>query len=107
MNAATSPRLALLYQTNPLTSPVRISGTPRVSLNAAFSKAEGEPDRRPGQLPGTTGNGTILTRGWMDPENRDVGLHVTEPITPGTFYKLDFDMQAKDAVDPGRAPARR
>ena len=68
MNAASSPN-RLLYVTNPLTQPIRISGTPRVSLNAAFS-------RRANLsavlvcLP-ETGNGTIVTRGWIDPENRN------------------------------------
>ena len=51
MNAATSGT-RLVYQTNVLTQPVRISGTPWLNLRMAFSKAEGEPDRHPDQLPG-------------------------------------------------------
>ena len=39
MNAATEDS-RLLYQTPVLTQPVRISGTPRVTLNAAFSKTK-------------------------------------------------------------------
>ena len=51
MNAATSGT-RLVYQTNATTQPVRISGTPWLNLRIAFSKAEGEPDRHPDQLPG-------------------------------------------------------
>ncbi len=46
-----------------------------------------------------TGNGTILTRGWIDPEN-PVSDSVTVPTVPGEFRSLTFDMQAKDAVVP-------
>ena len=52
--------------------------------------------------PGSGGNGTIISRGWLDPENRD-SISVSEPVTPGTFYTLHFDMQPKDMViDAGR-----
>ena len=44
MNAA-SEDSRLLYVTNELRSPVRISGTPRVTLRASFSTAQGQPDR--------------------------------------------------------------
>ena len=37
MGAATSPN-RLVYQTNPLTQDVRISGSPRVTIKASFSK---------------------------------------------------------------------
>ena len=53
-----------------------------------------------GGLPvATTGNGTILSRGWLDPENRDSD-RVSEPVVPGTFYDLRFDLQPKDMVIP-------
>jgi hypothetical protein len=95
MNAA-SEDSRLLYVTNPLTAPVRISGTPRVSLNAAFSKSKANLTAILVSLP-ATGNGTILTRGWIDPENRNSDF-TSEAITPGTFYRMNFDLQAKDAV---------
>ena len=69
MNVASSGT-RLVYQTAPLTPPVRISGTPYMNLRMSFSKAEGEPDRHPGRYPAAGGNGTILSRGWLDPENR-------------------------------------
>jgi predicted acyl esterase len=88
----------LLYQTNVLREPVRISGTPRVSLDASFSKAKANLTAILVSLP-ETGNGTILTRGWIDPENRTSDW-TTEAVTPGVFYRLRFDLQPKDVVVP-------
>jgi X-Pro dipeptidyl-peptidase len=97
MNAA-SEDSRLLYVTNLLTEPVRISGTPRVSLNASFSREKANLTAILVSLP-ASGNGTILTRGWIDPENRNSDW-TTEPVTPGTFYRLGFDLQPKDVVVP-------
>jgi hypothetical protein len=97
MNAATSPN-RLIYVTNPLTQDVRISGSPRVSLKTAYSKTKANLSAALVSLP-ATGTGTILTRGWMDPENPTSDF-VTEPITPGAFRTLSFDMQAKDTIVP-------
>ena len=46
-----------------------------------------------------TGNGTILTRGWLDPANRNTDW-ADVPLRPGTIYPLEFDMQPKDSVVP-------
>ena len=97
MNAA-SEDSRLLYVTNALTEPVRISGSPRVSLRASFSKPKANLTAVLVSLP-ESGNGTILTRGWIDPENRGSDW-TTEPVAPGEFYRLDFDLQPKDAVVP-------
>jgi hypothetical protein len=93
--AATSD-VRLLYQSPVLSRDVRISGVPWLSLDMASSKPKAN-------LTGVLvdyapdGTATILTRGWLDPENRDSAA-VTEPVTPGTFYRLRFDMQPKDSV---------
>jgi predicted acyl esterase len=97
MNAA-SEDSRLLYVTNLLTEPVRISGTPQVSLNASFSKAKANLTAILVSLP-ESGNGTILTRGWIDPENRTDDW-TTEPVTRGEFYRLRFGLQPKDVVVP-------
>ncbi len=104
MNNAAGEDSRLLYVTNPLTSDVRISGTPKVSLNVAFNKRDdGTPEPLKANLTAilvslpATGNGTILTRGWMDPENRN-NEYVSEAVTPGTFYRMNFGMQSKDVV---------
>ena len=97
MNAPTEDS-RLIYQTNVLREPVRISGTPRVSLNASFSKPKANLTAILVSLP-ESGNGTILTRGWIDPENRTSDW-TTEAVTPGVFYRLRFDLQPKDVVVP-------
>ena len=93
--AATSD-VRLLYQSPVLSQNVRISEVPWLSLDMSSSKPKAN-------LTGVLvdyapdGTATILTRGWLDPENRDSAA-VTEPVTPGTFYRLRFDMQPKDSV---------
>jgi len=89
----------LIYQSNILNNDVRISGTPSVNLRMAFSKPKANLSAALISYPGLGGNGTILTRGWLDPENRNSD-YVSDAITPGTFYDLHFDMQAKDAIVP-------
>jgi predicted acyl esterase len=98
-DAATSPN-RLVYQSNVLNNDIRISGTPSVTLKMAFSKTRANLSAALISYP-ATGNtgGVILTRGWLDPENR-TSDYVSDAITPGTFYNLHFDMQAKDAIVP-------
>ena len=87
----------LLYVTEPLTDSVRISGTPRVSLRAAFSKPRANVTAALVSLPGAGSGGAILTRGWFDPANRGSDA-ASEPVSPGMFYTLSFAMQPKDTV---------
>jgi predicted acyl esterase len=93
-----SSNVRLIYQTTPLAQPVRISGTPTVLLNMAFSASRANLTAALVSYP-PTGNGTILTRGWLDPANRD-NDRSDIPVRPGTFYRLDLDMQPKDTVVP-------
>ena len=98
MNTAASGT-RLVYQTAPLTQPVRISGTPWMNLRMAFSKPAANLTGILISYPAGTGNGTILSRGWLDPENRHSD-RVSEPVVPGAFYDLRFDLQPKDMVIP-------
>jgi predicted acyl esterase len=98
MNAPAGEDSRLLYVTNPLTQATRISGTPRLSLSVAFDRPKANLSAILVSLP-ATGNGTILSRGWIDPENRN-NEYVSEAITPGTFYRMNFDMQPRDMVVP-------
>ena len=59
MNAATSGT-RLVYQTNALTQPVRISGTPWLNLRIAFSKPKANLTGILISYPAAGGNGTIL-----------------------------------------------
>jgi predicted acyl esterase len=96
-NAPTS-NVRLIYQTPPLRQAVRISGTPTVSLQTAFSRPRANLTAALVSYP-PTGNGTILTRGWIDPANRSTDW-ATVPVTPGRSYPIGFDMQPKDSVIP-------
>jgi hypothetical protein len=96
LNAATSPQ-RLIYQSPVLTQDVRLSGTPTVSVTAAFSKPRAHLSVHLVSLPADGSAGTILTRGWKDPTNRDSD-YTTEPLTPGRFYRLNVDLQPKDAI---------
>jgi predicted acyl esterase len=96
-NAASS-NVRLIYQTTALAQPVRISGTPTVSLKIAFNKSKANLTAALVSYP-PIGNGTILTRGWIDPANRNTDWADT-PVKPGSFYRIDFDMQPKDTVVP-------
>ena len=98
MNAATSPNRLRLPDERRSTQAVRISGTPPVSLRMAFGKSRANLTAALVSYP-PTGNGTILTRGWLDPENRNSDRSDI-PVRPGTFYRLDFDMQPKDTIVP-------
>jgi hypothetical protein len=97
-NAATS-NVRLIYQTPALSQPVRISGTPTVSLQMAFSTSKANLTAALVSYSATTGAATILTRGWIDPANRKNDW-ADAPVGPGTFYRIDFDMQPKDSVVP-------
>jgi len=94
-DAATSG-VRLLYQTPTLDRNIRISGTPRVNLGMAFSKPKANLTAVLLDYP-TSGPATILTRGWLDPQNRYTPS-ASVPIKPGQFYDLRFDLQPKDSV---------
>lgn len=96
-NAASSD-VRLIYQTAPLTHPVRISGTPTATLDLAFSKSRANVTAALVSYP-PTGNGTILTRGWIDPANR-FSDWIDAPVAPGRSYRMSVDLQPKDSVVP-------
>jgi X-Pro dipeptidyl-peptidase len=98
MNAAASPN-RLVFKTPPTVAPIRISGTPTITLTMAFSKPKANLTAYLISYPVGTGNTTVISRGWIDPENR-TSAAVTEPVTPGKAYKLSFDFQPKDTVVP-------
>ena len=90
--------MRLIYQTPPLTKPVRISGTPSAALQVAFSASKANLTVALVSYP-PTGNGTILTRGWMDPANR-LSDWADAPVQPGKPYRMNVDLQPKDTVVP-------
>ncbi len=96
MNAASSPH-RLLFKTPALLKPIRISGTPTIQLHMAFGKPKANLTAHLVSYPAGGGNGTVISRGWIDPENRHSPA-VTEAIQVGTSFKLTFDLQPKDSV---------
>jgi X-Pro dipeptidyl-peptidase len=101
----------LVYQSDPITKSVHISGTPAVSLRMSFN--------RPAAIVSAmlvdykaNGTRTIVTRGWADPQNRKSpvdpeqsrllgrdGLDSeTFAIDPGRPYTISFELQPHDYV---------
>ncbi|RXZ48878.1 Xaa-Pro dipeptidyl-peptidase [Agromyces fucosus] len=93
--AETSPN-RLAYRTGVLGTPLRLSGTPSVSLELSVDRSKANLTALLVEYP-ATGAPKIITRGWADVENRSSSA-VTEPITAGTSYGFDFDFEPKDYV---------
>ena len=109
--AAESSPSRLLYATPELTSPVHISGTPRVTLRLAANKPAANLSVWLVVLPwteGPIGPANLITRGWADPQNHESlrkggNYNATkrgEPLTPGKFYDVTFDLQPDDQIIP-------
>lgn len=93
--AASSPN-RLAYRTEVLGEPMRLSGTPSVSLRLSVDREKANLTALLVEYP-TTGAPKIITRGWMDVENRNSAA-VTDPITPGRAYDFAFELEPKDYV---------
>ncbi|MDR3202507.1 MAG: CocE/NonD family hydrolase, partial [Bifidobacteriaceae bacterium] len=90
----------LIYISDPVTQDVRLSGTPKVSLNIALlNKVRANLSvilvSYPAARTGINTTPQIISRGWMDPENRN-SIWTTDPVTMGTYYQLSWDMEPKD-----------
>lgn len=85
----------LAYLSPVLKEPIRLSGTPVVTLKASI-------DRRVANLTALLVDygGTkpeIVTRGWMDPQNLE-SAEQSVPLTPHQAYTFKWDMQPDDYV---------
>ena len=112
--SATQSRHRVLFATTPLTDTVRISGTPRVTLRVATNRPAVNLSVWLVTLPfdstkvGDEGRISVVTRGWADPQNYrslTTGGYYTseipgEPLTPGRFYDLTFDLEPDHQVIP-------
>ncbi len=92
----------LLYATPELTAPVHISGTPRITVRLACDKPAANLSIWLVSLPWMkrakiTDN--VITRGWADPQNHS-SLTQGEPLVPGEYYELTFDLQPDDQIIP-------
>lgn len=90
----------LLYATEPLTQPLHISGTPRITVRLAANKAAANLSVWIVELPFDSANAfSVVTRGWADPQNAK-SIHKSEPLKPGKFVEVKFDLQPDDQVIP-------
>lgn len=109
--AASSPN-RLMFATPTLTQPVHISGTARVTLRLSSSKPAANLSVWLVELPwpappgganagaaANNGNAGIITRGWADPQNAK-SLRVSEPLKPGEFVTVSFDLEPDDQIVP-------
>ncbi|HVL68123.1 MAG TPA: Xaa-Pro dipeptidyl-peptidase [Vicinamibacterales bacterium] len=101
----------LLYATPPLAEPLHLSGTPQVTIRLASSRPAANLSVWLVILPwteGPIGPANLITRGWADPQNhrslRRGGNYESkergEPLAPGRFYDVTFDLQPDDQIVP-------
>jgi X-Pro dipeptidyl-peptidase len=90
----------LLFATPELGEAVHISGTPRITIRLASSAPAANLSVWLVSLPWTEGRnprGGLITRGWADPQNHG-SLTESEPLVPGEFVELTFDLQPDDQI---------
>ena len=94
----------LIYVTPKLTKAVHLSGTPRMTIKLASSKPAANLSVWLVSLPWNDARNAkitanIITRGWADPQNHR-SLTESEPLVPGQFYEMTFDLQPDDQIIP-------
>ena len=94
----------LIYLTPKLTEPVHLSGTPSVTIRLSSSKPAANLSIWLVSLPWNESRrakitDNIITRGWADPQNHR-SLSESEPLVPGRFYEMTFDLQPDDQIIP-------
>lgn len=90
----------LLFATPVLTGPLHLSGTAKLSIRLASNKPAANLSVWLVSLPWTDSKritDDVITRGWADPQNHR-SLTESEPLVPGQFYDLTFDLQPDDQV---------
>jgi len=95
----------LLYAGPELREPLHLSGTARVSLRLAADRPAANVSVWLVSLPWKGSRAVyddVITRGWADPQNA-ASLTRSEPLVPGTFVDLAFDLQPDDQVVPAGA----
>ena len=94
----------LLYVSPTLTEDVHISGLAEITVKIASSKPAANLSVWLVSLPWNAEKGVkitenIITRGWADLQNHK-SLTESEPLKPGEFYKMTFNLQPDDQVIP-------
>jgi X-Pro dipeptidyl-peptidase len=93
----------LLYLTPELQEAVHLSGEANITIRVASDKPAMNLSVWLVSLPWVEGRrssqGGVITRGWADPQNHQ-SLTESEPLVPGAFYDLTFDLQPDDQIIP-------
>jgi X-Pro dipeptidyl-peptidase len=90
----------LLYALPKLTAPLHLSGKVRVTLRLAADRPACNLSVYLVSLPWTDSKRAtedLVTRGWADPQNHKA-LDKGEPLVPGTFVDVVFDLQPDDQI---------
>ena len=90
----------LLYVTPKLKQPLHLSGLSTIKIKVASSKAAANLSVWMVSLPWDNSElitDNIITRGWADPQNYK-SISESEPLVPGIFYDLEFQLQPDDQV---------
>jgi len=104
----------LLFATAPLTDSLRVSGTARVTLRVAADRPAANLSVWMVTLPydsariGSASRAGVVTRGWADIQNHASltrggvydSMRRGDPLVPGRFYDLTFDLEPDDQVIP-------
>lgn len=94
----------LIYLSPVLKEAVHISGIPKITVKLASTKPAANLSVWLVSLPWTEGRNSritdnIITRGWADPQNHK-SISESEPLVPGRFYEVSFDLQPDDQIIP-------
>jgi X-Pro dipeptidyl-peptidase len=94
----------LMFITPKLTEAAHLSGTARITIKLASSKPAANLSVWLVSLPWNKSKNAkitdnVITRGWADPQNHR-SLTESEPLVPGQFYEMAFDLQPDDQIIP-------
>ncbi|MEZ6096966.1 MAG: Xaa-Pro dipeptidyl-peptidase [Pirellulaceae bacterium] len=98
--SASESKNRLLFATAELKEPVHISGHVKFKVRVASSKPAANLSVWLVSLPWTDSRritDNVITRGWADPQNHK-SLRESEPLVPGEFYDLEFELQPDDQL---------
>ena len=86
-----------VYTTAPLTSAVRMSGTPVAKLRMEFGQPAANVTVALADLAPDGSVTRLISQGWTDPQNRR-SLSRTDIVKPGTPYRFSVPMQPNDYI---------
>ena len=90
----------LLFAAPKLKKPVHLSGLSRIKIKLACDKPAANLSVMLVSLPIEDSpllSDNMITRGWADPQNYK-SLTESEPLVPGRFYEMSFDLEPDDQV---------